>query len=86
MKTKVIKTSGEHEATYQELCQIVSRHAAKLTAMEVLAIAANMVGKLLALQDQRTTTSEMAMKVVAENIEAGNKQVIDQLMQSKGRA
>lgn len=74
----------EHEVAYQDLCQLVNKHAAQLTALELLAVAANMLGKLVALQDQRTTTPEMAMKVVQLNIEYGNRSVIEQLLGGKG--
>lgn len=86
MKTKAKIANPAHEVAYQDICQLVNKHASQLSAIELLAVAANMLGKLLALQDQRTTTSEMAMEVVARNIETGNQQAIDQLMQSKGRA
>lgn len=76
----------EHEVTYQELCALVSRHSSHLAAIEILAIAANMLGKLLALQDQQTVSPKMAMEVISRNIEAGNKQVLDQLNDSKGSA
>jgi Asp-tRNA(Asn)/Glu-tRNA(Gln) amidotransferase B subunit len=76
----------EHEVAYQDLCALVNKHAAKLSAIELLAVASNMLGKLVALQDQRTISPAMAMEVVAQNIEHGNKMVLDQLMQSKGRA
>ena len=75
----------EHEVSYQDLCALVNKHADKLTALELLAVASNMLGKLLALQDQRTTSVETAKEVMIQNIEHGNKQVLDQLMQSKGR-
>jgi hypothetical protein len=74
----------EHEVAYEDLCRLVSKHADKLTALELLAVAANMLGKLVALQDQRKTTPDMAMKVVAANIEYGNQSVIEQLANSKG--
>jgi len=81
-----IKTANpEHEVAYQDICALVNKHASSLSAMEVLAVAANMVGKLVALQDQRTTTPEIAMRTVAANIEAGNQMVLDQLRNSKGR-
>lgn len=76
----------EHEVAYQDLCALVSRHADKLTAAELLAVAANMLGKLIALQDQREMTSEKAMKIVIENLELGNQQVFDQLGDSQGNA
>ena len=76
----------EHEVAYQDLCALVKRHADKLSAMELLAVAANMLGKLVALQDQRSMTTSQAMEIVAQNIEHGNKQVLEQLSESKGRA
>jgi hypothetical protein len=74
----------EHEVAYQDMCQLVNKHASKLTALELLAVGANMLGKLVALQDQRTVTPKHAMEVVAQNIEHGNKQVLDQLSRTKG--
>ena len=75
-----------HEVAYQDLCALMQRHAAELTALELLAIAANMVGKLVAMQDQRTTTPEIAMETVAVNIKMGNEEVLEQLAQSEGTA
>lgn len=76
----------EHEIAYQDLCQLMNRHADKVTALELLAIGANMLGKLVAMQDQRMVMPSLAMDVIAKNIEHGNKQVLDQLSQSRGRA
>lgn len=84
--TKVTIAKPEHEVAYQDLCALVNRHADKLTAMELLAVAANMVGKLIALQDQRTVTSAMAMDLVAKNIETGNRQAFEQIAHPKGNA
>lgn len=76
----------EHEVAYQDLCALVNKHADQLSALELLAVAANMLGKLIALQDQRKVTPAMAMKIAAQNIEHGNQQVLAQLEQSKGTA
>lgn len=84
MSVTVNLAKPEHEVAYQELCALVSKHAAVLTPLEILAIAANMLGKLVALQDQRSVTPAMAMAVVAKNIETGNQQVIEQLAQAGG--
>jgi len=72
----------EHEIAYHDLCEFVRKHA-DLTSLELLAVAANMVGKLIALQDQRAISPSLAMELVAKNIEHGNKQVIDQLARSQ---
>ncbi len=41
---------------------------------------------IIALQDQRTMTPEMAMTIVAENIEVGNKGIVNTIMETKGSA
>ena len=79
------KTKEEHEATYQELLALINKHP-DVTPPELLAIAANLVGKLIAMQDQRTMTLKVAMDIVTKNIEMGNQQVLDQLASTIGRA
>lgn len=69
----------EHEVAYQDLTALVAKHADKLSSLELLAVAANMLGKLVALQDQRTVTPAKAMKIVAKNLELGNKQALNEL-------
>ena len=83
MKIKLAKP--EHEVAYQELTQLINKHKDKITALELLAIASNMLGKLVALQDQRITTTAQAMETVAKNIERGNQQVIEQLANIAGK-
>ena len=79
-------TRPEHEVAYQDLVKLVSKHADKLSALELLAVAANMIGKLIAMQDQRSVTRDKALDVVIKNLELGNVQVFDQLKNSKGAA
>lgn len=74
----------EHEVAYQDLVALCSKHAEKLSAAEILAIAANMLGKLIAMQDQREMTPAQAMEIVIKNIECGNKQVLEQLSHTIG--
>jgi hypothetical protein len=69
----------EHEIAYQELIELVNKHAGKLDSRDMLAIAANMLGKLIALQDHRKVTPAMAMKIVAKNIELGNTQALAEI-------
>ena len=82
MSTKL--ASPDHEVAYQDLCALVSRHAEKLTPLELLAVASNMLGKLVAMQDQRVTTPAIAMETVAKNLEHGNAQVLETLLQTGG--
>lgn len=43
-----------------------------MPAQRILAITSQFVGQLIALQDRRIITPEMALQVVQENIEIGN--------------
>ena len=76
----------EHEVLYQELAKLIGRHADKMTSEEVLAVGANMLGKLLAYQDQRSMTRERAMEIIIQHIELGNQQAIAEVMNSRGAA
>jgi sulfur transfer protein SufE len=84
MSTRTAKP--EHEVLYQDLAKLLGRHGDKVTAEEMLAIGANMLGKLLAYQDQRTMTRERGLEIIIQNIELGNQQAIAEVMNSKGRA
>ena len=86
MKTSLRIAKAQHEVVYQELADLVRRHANEMTALEVLAIVANMVGKLIAMQDQRKISPAMALKIVGENIEYGNQQALDEIGKSQGSA
>ena len=83
---KIVMTKPEHEVAYQDICALMRKHADSLTAVEMLAVTANMIGKMIALQDQRALSPEMALQIVMKNIEAGNAQVMEQLASSKGSA
>jgi len=77
----------EHEVAYNDLIQLLREHAEKVTSVEMLAIASNMLGKLVAMQDQRMITPSIAMEIVVKNMEEGNKQVIENLrLKSEGNA
>lgn len=81
---KIHIAKPEHEVAYQDLCALVSKHAASVSSVELLAIAANMLGKLVALQDQRKMTPAQAMEIVAANIEGGNREAQQKLLGMKG--
>lgn len=77
----------EHEVLYQDFVTLLRRHGDKVTAEEMLAIGANMLGKLLAYQDQRTMTRDRGLEIIIKNIEFGNQQAVSELMNnSKGIA
>lgn len=84
----MVKANPTHEVAHQELTDLLKRHADEgdLSALEMLAVAANMVGKLIALQDQRVVTPGQALDVVTANIKIGNAQVVDLISKPRGRA
>lgn len=79
-------SKAEHEAFYQEFVALLNKHAGKLDAIEMLAVGANAIGKMIAMQDQRRYTAPQVMEIVGRNIEEGNRQVLKQLGASQGRA
>jgi hypothetical protein len=74
----------EHEVAYQDLIALLNKHAGHLNGLEMLAVAANMLGKMVAFQDQRTVSPSLAMAVVAKNLEIGNKHALEQLSATGG--
>lgn len=79
-------TTELHEAIYQDLCDVLRKYGDKLSGLEMLAVVSNMVGKLVAFQDQRHVTATMAMQVVSKNIETGNAQALAGLDNPLGTA
>jgi hypothetical protein len=79
MNFKVHLAKTEHEVAYSDLIALVGKHADKITPVEILAIAANMVGKLIAMQDQREMSPTEALQLVSRNMEHGNQEIIDEL-------
>lgn len=70
----------EHKIVFNDLVALLSKHADKVSAEEFLAIAANILGKIIALQDQRTMSRERAIETVIQNIEYGNAEVMDEIL------
>jgi hypothetical protein len=74
----------QHEALYQELIAVIKKY--NLDPPEILAVTANLVGKVLAFQDQRTMTPTQGLKIISANIELGNRQATSELSNTKGIA
>lgn len=80
IRTKVVQPSAEHEQLRLALCKVIRRKAPDMPAEEILAIVCQLVGQLIALQDQRRFTSERVMALVSANIEMGNQHAIDTIL------
>jgi hypothetical protein len=78
------KPSAEHTELFNGLTALLNKNTQKMDKREILAIVANIVGKVIAMQDQRTTTPEQAMEIVHRNIQQGNAEAVAQLMGPPG--
>jgi hypothetical protein len=81
---KNIKPNEKQLAFRKALEQAISDHGRELKAEELLAICSHFVGQLIAMQDQRIYTPEMVMEFVSANIEQGNSEVINKLLNETG--
>lgn len=66
-----VPTTPRHQAARLALVDAL-RPFEELHPEELLAVSAQFVGQLIALQDQQRITPAQAMNLVAKNIEAGN--------------
>jgi hypothetical protein len=66
------------------LLETFRKHGAEMDASELLAVASHFVGQLIALQDQRRFTSATVMELVTRNVEQGNQDAINSLMNTGG--
>ena len=67
-------------AFVDDLKAALGRHT-DLSPVEMLAGAAQLVGTLIAMQDQRTMDAATAMEIVDANIASGNRAAVASLMQ-----
>lgn len=81
---KTIRTSVDHDAFRQDVLNVLAKHGSKLNAEEMLALLANMTGQMAAMMDQRKFTPQQVTNLIAENLQYGNKAVVDKLQNVKG--
>ena len=74
----------DHDAFRQDVLNVLAKHGSKLNAEEMLALIANMTGQAAAMMDQRKFTSKQVTDLIAENIQNGNKAVVNKLQRTKG--
>lgn len=83
---KSMPTIPADQALRDDIQALIKRHLDPDTPERVMAIAAMIVGQVIALQDQRMMTRAMVMDLVVANIEVGNQAVIALLQNTKGTA
>jgi len=72
------QANADHEALYQEILAAIRSY--DLPAIEILAVLSNAVGKCIAMQDQTRYTADELLILVRNNIELGNKQMIERAL------
>lgn len=83
---KKIEPSEIDKKFHADLLQFLSQHLKPDTSDRFLAIASQVVGAIMAQQNQFAMTKEQVFEIVARNIEEGNAMVIANLMNTKGNA
>jgi hypothetical protein len=73
------QTGPEHEALMNALNEVMLANR-DMPLDEMLAVASNWLGRLIAAQDQTKYTPERVMQFVSNNIMFGNKAAIDHIM------
>ena len=86
MKEKVVIPTSTHQEFRRKLLALLDDHAGKLDALEMLAISAHVVGQLVAMQDQREVTPQIAMACISRNIEQGNREAVNDIGAVQGNA
>lgn len=91
MTDVAFKTQQPSEIVKQcriDVLQAIHNYKGKITPEEILATLSFTVGQVIALQDMRKMTREIALEIVASNIELGNASVVKtvQNMPTDGRA
>lgn len=87
MGTKTVKPTDKHHAFRMDVIDVLKKHAGDLPADQMLALAAHLVGQLLALQDQTKMTLQQGLELIGTNIEMGNAEIVNGAIQNPlGRA
>lgn len=79
-----IPANDTHTAFRDAVVQAMQPFKEKLSAVEILALTSHLVGQLIALQDQTKYTPGQVIALVRNNIELGNKEVVDDLRNVTG--
>jgi hypothetical protein len=86
MKTKTVPASDAVKAFRTDCIAVLVKHAGALPADQMLAMAAHLVGQILAMQDQRTVTPAMGLALIGDNIETGNREALAEVSSAAGGA
>ena len=77
-----IEANQQDQDIFKDLMGLLNKHK-DYPKEQLLALSANIVGRLIACQDQQSDV-EYYMQIVSANIEQGNQEMIAELMNSQG--
>ena len=86
MQGRIIQATAAHEAFRREVVDLLKKHTEAMPREEVLAVAAQIVGQIMAMQDQTKMTTLRAQRIIERNITIGHATVVGQLHETKGTA
>lgn len=84
--TKRIEATSRMEEAYQAIFAALRPYSDELGGIGMLALFSQIVGKMIAVQDQTKYSRDQIMDMVGRNIEEGNQQVVSALMSPQGHA
>ena len=82
---RTIEAKPVHTDFKKDLAKFLETYDDKLSAEEMLAVTAQVVGMMVAMQDQRKFTPFQVMELVSKNIQYGNANAVADLMKSQGK-
>lgn len=74
----------KHNAFSQELIQLLYKYCDEVSAQETLAVAAQVTGKILALQNPLKATADALSELISVNIKFGHYEMVQRLSGDMG--
>lgn len=82
---KTVQTKPVHASFKKDLAKFLETYDDKLSAEEMLAVTSQVVGMMVAMQDQTKSSVAKIMEVVSLNIQTGNASAIAELLKDQGK-
>lgn len=80
-----IEITPEHDRLKLDICAVMSRYD-HIDSMETMAILSQIVGALIAVQDEEAVNPQEVIKYVLKNIEIGNASAVQVMITAQGSA
>jgi len=80
----IIKAGPKHQAFRDAVVEVMRTHSSDMQAIEQCALLAHLLGQVIAMQDQRKYSPAQVMDLVAQNIEQGNREFLENLAKIPG--